>query len=99
MITKNFGPYGETPITNQGYLDILKPRSVPSTSSDVEFTITPVYERRPDLLAYDLYGNRNLWWVFAQRNPDVIVDPVYDFVPGVKIRLPQGDLLRSEIGL
>jgi len=99
MMNRNFGPYGETPIAKSGYLDILKPRTVPSTDSDVQFEITPPYQNRPDLLAHDLYGSRQLWWVFAQRNPDVLIDPVYDFTAGTTIFLPRGDLLRSELGV
>ena len=99
MMNRNFGPYGETPVTKSGYLDILKPRTVPSTDQDVRFEITPPYQNRPDLLAHDLYGSRQLWWVFAQRNPDILVDPVYDFTAGTIIFLPRGDILRSELGV
>jgi hypothetical protein len=37
--------------------------------------------------------------VFAQRNPDSIEDPVYDFAPGVKIRLPKLSNLKSDLGI
>ena len=30
-----------------------------------------------------------LWWVFAQRNMDVIQDPVYDMEPGIEIFIPK----------
>jgi hypothetical protein len=53
---------------------------------------------RPDLLANDLYQNSELWWVFAVRNPDVIKDPVYDFVPGQQIYIPQLPFLKSTLG-
>ena len=59
----------------------------------------PQYENRPDLLAYDLYGDVNLWWVFAVRNKDVIKDPVYDMVAGVTIRLPQMTTLKQSLGI
>lgn len=98
MKSRNAGPYGRTPINKAGYLEILKPRPVPVAGDDVLYEITSAYAYRPDLLAYDLYGKKELWWVFAQRNPDIIKDPVYDFVPGTKIYLPQGSNLRKEIG-
>jgi hypothetical protein len=98
MRSRNAGPYGRTPINNAGYLEILKPRPVPVAGDDVLYEITSAYTHRPDLLAYDLYGKKELWWVFAQRNPDIIKDPVYDFIPGTKIYLPQGSNLRKEIG-
>jgi len=95
MANKNLGAYANTPINPSGYLDILKPRSVPVAGNDVLYEITPSYTRRPDLLAYDLYGKKELWWVFAQRNPDIIKDPIYDFVAGTKIYLPQGNNLKK----
>lgn len=98
MANKNLGPYGNTPVNKAGYLDILKPRPVPVAGDDILYTITPSYTRRPDLLAYDLYGKRELWWVFAQRNPDIIKDPVYDFVAGTQIYLPQGKNLKKTLG-
>jgi len=98
MVNKNLGAYGNTPINQTGYLDILKPRPVPVAGDDVLYTITTSYTRRPDLLAYDLYGKRELWWVFAQRNPDIIKDPIYDFVAGTQIYLPQGTNLKNTLG-
>jgi len=98
-MSKNFGPYSNTQINSAGYLDLFTPRPVPAAGDDVMYTITPAYTYRPDLLAYDLYGKKELWWVFAQRNPDIIKDPVYDFVAGTRILLPQGANLRKELGL
>jgi hypothetical protein len=97
-MSNNFGPYGRTPINRAGYLDHFKPRPVPVAGNDVLYTITSSYTHRPDLLANDLYGDKNLWWVFAQRNPDVIKDPIYDFVAGIQIYLPQGANLRQQLG-
>ena len=56
------------------------------------------YNHRPDLLAYDLYDTPKLWWVFAQRNMDIIEDPVYDIETGVEILLPNIADIKSEIG-
>ena len=53
---------------------------------------------RPDLLAYDLYGSIKLWWIFSQRNMDIIKDPIYDMVPGVKIFLPKSSNLTKTLG-
>jgi hypothetical protein len=62
------------------------------------YTIEPQYTNRPDLLAFDLYGDAALWWVFTQRNLNVIQDPIYDFVPGVQIYIPQYSKLRISLG-
>jgi hypothetical protein len=51
------------------------------------------------LLAYDLYGTPNLWWVFMQRNLDVIQDPILDFVPGTQIYLCKNNELTTALGL
>lgn len=97
--SKAYGPYGTTNLTPAGYLDIMRIRPIPAASNDILYEITTSYTHRPDLLAYDLYGQKELWWVFAQRNLDVIKDPIYDFVAGTKIYLPQGQKLRQFLGL
>tara|TARA_B110000503_G_scaffold138054_1_gene223429 strand:- start:1139 stop:1438 length:300 start_codon:yes stop_codon:yes gene_type:complete len=99
MKSTTFGPYADTTITTSGFLDILKIRPVPRSNSDILYEITPAYTHRPDLLAHDLYGRKDLWWIFAQRNMDIIKDPIYDFVAGTKIYLPQGQNLRETLGL
>ena len=63
--------------------------TITAEEDDQSYTIERTYAYRPDLLAFDLYGSPRLWWVFAQRNPDEIEDPIYDFKPGVTIQLPK----------
>ena len=92
-------PWHKTKIKNSQYLDFLSIRPVPKQSDDILYTIEVQYTHRPDLLAYDLYGNKDLWWVFAQRNMDIIKDPIYDFEEGVEIYLPKGPQLRKLLGL
>lgn len=91
-------PWSKTKIVNGQYLDILSIRPVPAEPDDILWTIEPQYTHRPDLLAYDLYGSNSLWWIFAQRNMDVLKDPVYDFVAGTEIFLPKGRNLQSILG-
>ena len=81
------------------FLDVLKPRSFPARQDDVKYTIDRVYKHRPDLLAYDLYGDANLWWVFATRNPNVLKNPILDFIPGVSISIPKKETLVTALGL
>jgi hypothetical protein len=73
---------------NNQYLDVLTIRPIPAADNDPDYSIESHYKHRPDLMAFDLYGNAALWWVFAQRNMDVLKDPVYDFEPGTVIKLP-----------
>jgi hypothetical protein len=68
-------------------------------SLDPLWEITLAYNMRPDLLAFDMYRDGRLWWVFAQRNPNTLKDPLFDFVPGVSIFLPQFDNLKTALGL
>jgi hypothetical protein len=77
-------PWYKTPVTNN-YLNSLTIRPVSAETDDYLYTIEAQYAYRPDLLAYDLYGTSNLWWVFIQRNLNVLQDPILDFVPGNKI--------------
>ena len=92
-------PYAQTQIVDDQYLDIITIRPVPKNPDDVEYTIESQYNHRPDLLAYDLYDDPKLWWVFAQRNMDVLIDPVYDLIPGTQIYIPKGPQLRSLLGI
>jgi hypothetical protein len=92
-------PYLNTPIINNEYLDTLQIRPVPAEDDDVQYVVQPQYMYRPDLLAYDLYGTTKLWWVFAQRNLDILKDPVFDMVPGLKIYLPKGNNLSQQLGV
>lgn len=92
-------PWHNTNTVKGQYLDVLSIRPVPAESDDVLYTIEVQYTHRPDLLAYDLYGDKNLWWVFAQRNMDIIKDPVYDIEAGVQIFLPKGDKLQRVLGI
>jgi hypothetical protein len=90
--------YKDTRQVNGQYLGILDIRPVPSENDDIVYEIEPQYTYRPDLLAYDLYGDRRYWWVFAQRNMNVLKDPVYDFVPGTKIYLPKERNITAQLG-
>jgi hypothetical protein len=91
-------PYSATP-QNKLYLELLNIRPVPAESDDFLYTIESQYEKRPDLLAHDLYGDAKLWWVFVQRNMEVIKDPIYDFVTGTQIYIPKQSNLRQFLGV
>ena len=80
-------------------LDMLNFRSFPAQVDDQVITLTESYRNRPDLLAFDLYQDSRLWWVFAVRNPNNIKDPVFDFVPGRKIFVPKKETLVTALGL
>lgn len=97
-IYNNTSPWAETPVV-ENYLSFLTIRPVPAEPDDFLYTIESQYTHRPDLLAHDLYKTSKLWWVFTQRNLDVLQDPIYDFIPGVQIYIPKGVSLTKLMGL
>jgi len=97
-IYTNTSPWFNTGIKKE-FLDILKIRPVPAESDDFLYTIEAQYAYRPDLLAFDLYQTAKLWWVFTQRNMDVLQDPIFDFVPGVQIYIPKRSGLVALLGI
>jgi hypothetical protein len=93
-----FSPYYSTKQNNL-YLELLEIRPVPAEPDDYRYEIENQFKHRPDLLAYLVYGNAKLWWVFTQRNMDVLKDPIFDFVPGTVIYLPKKENLQRFLGV
>jgi hypothetical protein len=73
-------------------------RPVARELDDYLFVINQTYQFRPDLLAYDLYDDSRLWWVFYQRNPNTLIAPPWDFAVGVEIYVPKITTLRNVLG-
>jgi hypothetical protein len=78
-------------IVNQKYLELYNPVLTRETLSfQVNKTIiASKYDQRPDLMAYDFYGNSKLWWIIVHYNRDVIKDPIFDFKAGLEIFIPK----------
>jgi hypothetical protein len=91
-------PYFETGYS-QFFLDVMVNRPIPKEDDDLTFTINRTYQYRPDLLAYDLYQNAALWWVFYQRNPNTLTAPPLDFAVDVQIFLPKMTTLKTALGI
>ena len=91
-------PYYNNPQWGQ-FLDLWSGRTIPADVTDALYQIDPPYNSRPDLLAYDMYKDSNLWWVFAVRNPDVLVDPIYNFVAPTIIYIPTLAVVSKALGL
>jgi alpha-L-fucosidase len=83
---------------SQFFLDVMVNRPIPKENDDIQFTINTTYQYRPDLLAFDLYGNATLWWVFYQRNPNTLQAPPLDFAVGTQIYLPKITTLKTALG-
>ena len=91
-------PYYSTDVSS-GFLDVWSYRDIPALSDDLVMEILDKYQYRPDLLAYDLYDDVKLWWVFAVRNPGIIRDPVFDMKVGTRIYLPNIDTIKTALGI
>lgn len=90
-------PYFTTEYS-QFFLDVMENRPIPKSTDDVLFNINQTYQYRPDLLAFDLYDNAGLWWVFYQRNPNTLTAPPLDFKIDVEIYIPKITTLRNVLG-
>ena len=91
-------PYSQTQMSSF-FLDVANIPTIPYAPGDVLYQIDAIYQYRPDLLAYDLYSDAALWWVFAARNPNTIQDPVFDFLAGSSIFIPKKEVITSALGL
>jgi hypothetical protein len=93
-------PYYSTNIVENKFLDVMIARPIPQNPSDVYMVLSETYQYRPDLLAFDLYNDARLWWVFAARNPNRLgPDPYFDFKAGVGIYVPTQTALTTALGL
>jgi len=97
-IYNSASPYYTTKNDATG-LGLMKNRNIPKHADDVQFKINQVYTNRPDLLAHDLYEDSGLWWVFANRNPNTLKDPLFDFKYGTTIFLPKMATLQKVLGV
>lgn len=98
---KKNSPYFTTPQRNflVEFLDILNFRSIPGDDTDELIVLSPKFNERPDLLSNELYGTPDLWWIFTVRNPDTIIDPIYDFVTEIEIFVPTRQRIFGLLGL
>lgn len=53
---------------------------------DLRYQIRSYQEKRPDMIAYDVYGKASLMWLVLQYN--AIVDPETELYAGRELRLP-----------
>jgi len=92
---KNDSFVKKTNLIDGTFLDVNNLPRVPQSIYDEEFIITEEFNQRPDLLSFKLYNTSRLWWVFTMRNLDKLHDPIRDFKPGLKIKLPSPDMVAN----
>lgn len=81
-----YSPYAK--VRQTWYLAYNLPIGIAPADSDIDYTIPSEYNEQPWRLSYELYGNERLYYVFSLLNPNVLVDPIYDFTTGTVIRIP-----------
>lgn len=86
---KSTSNYSKT-ASNSKYLETyIPPISNTSNIETYSTVISAKYNFRPDLMAHDLFGKKDYWWIFVILNRDEIVDPIYDFTTGKTIKVPK----------
>lgn len=90
-------PYAGTQLWGK-FLDVWPGITIPADITDALYQIDSIYNLRPDLLAYDIYKDSALWWVFAVRNPDVLTDPIFSFTTGTIIYVPNSSVVQTAVG-
>lgn len=81
----------QTPVYNVGGTIVygLRREVIPPDTSDRVITVTAGLESRLDLLASEIYGTSDLFWVLAEANQ--IIDVMTEVPNGTKLRVPLKD--------
>lgn len=93
-------PYFQTPQVNEilEYLGFWNGTFVFPNATDQSMVVDAKYDKRPDLLSYDLYGTTGWWWIFTLYNQNKIQDPIYDLKAGMTIIYPNKNNLPRSLG-
>jgi len=78
-------PYSNTQVVGRFMMHYVHQKIAPHPGDDVKRVVRD-WVRRPDLMALDLYGDPDLWFVFGSRN--ALEDPVYDLVLDRELIVP-----------
>lgn len=82
-------------VSQTWYLGYTIPAYMTTADSDTSYTIPSKYNLQPYRLSKELYGTEELYYIFALLNPDILQDPVYDFVTGLTIQVPEPSRVRQ----
>jgi len=76
----------QNPLTlKRNYINVVYPE-IEKSSEDL-YIITS-FEDRLDLLAFQYYGDSNLWWVINRANPEVTRRDSFFIKLGEQVRIP-----------
>ena len=71
---------------NKNFLVLRRPLNIQPGEDDIFITVNQEHQKRPDLLASQLYGQPELWWAIYEFNN--IIDPLFDLKIGQILRIP-----------
>lgn len=77
------------------YYGIWNVPTIDEQPEDIYYTVKPSEDLRLDKIAYDYYGNYNLWWILAVANN--ILDPFTELTVGQVIRIPYLTYIFSKV--
>lgn len=80
---------GQSTISNDNKTKWWDRYEIPKSNSDILVEILPRFNKRPDRLAYELYGKSELGWIILQYN--TVVDINEEFVTGKFFKVPHPD--------
>jgi hypothetical protein len=69
-----------------------EPKSFAKSPTDVTIILAAKYNKRPDLLAFDVYGKSGLMWFILQYNT---ISDITEFTQGLELTLPTKSRLFS----
>jgi hypothetical protein len=92
MAYKQTSHLSATSVIN-GYTSLYQPPIKPNYLQTSVITLTQKYNKRPDILAYELYDEAAYWWVFVVYNKNLILDPINDFTTGLTILVPNRNFI------
>jgi len=80
--------YVTTPIyeINGDYVFGQRVPEIPQDDTDRLYQVTQPNSGRLDLIAKEMYGTEELWWVICDAN--LMTDPMTEATTGSKIRIP-----------
>lgn len=93
--TKSRYVWGGTTDVHQTRLGWWERRNIAKSDTDFTMSLAPRYHKRPDLLAYDLYGDAKLQSLILQYNN--ILDINVEFVTGASITVPTSSRVLFDI--
>lgn len=82
-------PYAKTQIDGRFLGHYVHRRAPAADKSDKVMKVSLRWHHRPDLMAYDIYGDARYWWVIPARNG--LEDLTFGVEYGMKLFVPSAD--------